>query len=125
MQSPADRPGCSADPRTPAGDREPTAVAPSQDALRRRWRDLVERRLPTAAGDRDWPIHLDHCFARVLLDNAVGAPWRTQIAPPAWQNAPPDTLARAVALGEAALDGREDMATLNSRSLALRGKRRR
>jgi hypothetical protein len=94
------------------------------DALRRRWRALVERRLPEAAADKDWPIHLDHCFARVLLDNAVGAPWRQQITPPAWRNAPPATLERAIALGEAALDGREDMAALNARSLALRGKRR-
>ena len=33
-----------------------------------------ERRLPAAAPGRpDWPVRLDHCFARILLDNACGA----------------------------------------------------
>ncbi|MEM1345215.1 MAG: GCN5-related N-acetyltransferase [Pseudomonadota bacterium] len=91
-------------------------------ALRTAWRDLVERRLPEAARGRGWPIHLDHCFARVLLDNACGRPWREAIRAPAWRNAPPETLRRAIALGEAALAGEADMAALNRRSLVLRGK---
>jgi len=100
-------------------------LEPAVDELRRRWRDLVERRLPAAAPGRGWPIRLDHCYARVLLDNAVGTPWRERIAPPAWRNAPRPVLVRAIDLGEAALDGREDMADLNARSLGLRGKTRR
>ncbi len=93
-------------------------------ALRARWRDLVEHRLPAAAPGRGWPVHLDHCFARILLDNALGAPWRTRVAPLAWRNMPAEDLARAVALGEAALAGEADLAALDRRSLALRGKRR-
>lgn len=89
------------------------------------WRDLVGRRLPAAARDprRDWPIRLDHCFARVLLDNACGRPWREVIVPPAWRHADEATLARAIALGEAVLDGAADLHALNQRSLALRGRR--
>lgn len=95
----------------------------ADDALRVAWRELVGRRLPAVAGERGWPIRADHCFARVLLDNALGAPWRTRVAPPAWRNMAADDLARAVALGEAALAGAADMAELNELSLALRGKR--
>lgn len=94
-------------------------------ALRTRWRDLVDRRLPAAATTRpDWPVRADHCFARILLDNACGGPWRESVAPPAWVNMPRDRLADALDLGEAVLTGSADLAALNRRSLAWRGKRR-
>ena len=93
------------------------------EAERGRWRDLVERRLPEAARP-DWPVRLDHCFARILLDNTCGAPWRETVAAPAWANLSPDQLACAIGLGEAVLAGQADLAALNRRSLALRGKLR-
>ncbi|MCB4801383.1 RimJ/RimL family protein N-acetyltransferase [Methylobacterium brachiatum] len=74
---------------------------------RAHWRDLVARRLPEAARP-GWPVHLDHCFARILLDNACGGPWRDSVAAPAHANMP--------------ADGRADLALLNRRSLAWRGK---
>lgn len=92
-------------------------------ALQRRWRDLVDRRLPQAARARpEWPVRVDHCFARILLDNACGGPWRESVAPPAWANMPPDRLAFAIDLGEAVLAAKADLGLLNRRSLAWRGK---
>ena len=92
-------------------------------ALRDRWRELVEQRLPRAARERtDWPVSLDHCFARILLDNACGRPWREVVRPPAWRWMPVSDLAAALALGEAALAGRVELSELNRRSLQLRGK---
>ena len=93
----------------------------SAAARRAEWRDLVERRLPEAARP-DWPVRLDHCFARILLDHACGGPWRDQIRPPAHANTPLDQLEVAIALGEAVLAGDADLALLNRRSLAWRGK---
>ena len=99
----------------------PDAPESADAALRARWRDLVERRLPEAARSRPgWPVRLDHCFGRVLLDNALGRPWREVVAAPAWRNMPEDRLAAALALGEAVLAGGVDLATLNRRSLVLR-----
>ena len=96
------------------------------DTLARSWRGLVEGRLPRAAQTRtDWPVRHDHCFARILLDNACGEPWRNAVAPPAWMNAPDGTLRAALALGEAVLAGKADLTDLNRRSLAWRGKDRR
>ena len=93
--------------------------------LRARWRDLVGRKLPAAAACRtDWPVRLDHCFARILLDDAVGRPWREAVPPPAWRNAPIGALARAVETGEAVLAGTADLGALNRRSLALRARAR-
>ncbi|ACA18873.1 GCN5-related N-acetyltransferase [Methylobacterium sp. 4-46] len=98
---------------------------PGAAGLQRRWRALVDERLPEAAAARaDWPVRLNHCFARILLDNACGGPWRESVAPPAWANMPPTRLAAAVALGEAVLAGEADLADLNRRSLAWRGRRR-
>ncbi len=95
-------------------------------ALQRHWRDLVDRRLPQAARARpEWPVRLDHCFARILLDNACGGPWRESVAPPAWANMPPDRLSLAIDLGEAVLAEKADLGLLNRRSLAWRGKIRR
>ncbi|MEM6972475.1 MAG: GCN5-related N-acetyltransferase [Pseudomonadota bacterium] len=92
-------------------------------ALRAGWRDLVERCLPEAAAHRpDWPVHLDHCFARILLDAVHHRPWREVVRPPAWANTDAARLAEAIRLGEAVLAGEADLVALNDRSLALRGK---
>lgn len=93
-------------------------------ALRTRWRSLVGDLLPRAAAARDdWPVARDHCFARILLDNACGRPWREVVAAPAWRHMPADRLAAALRLGEAVLADAADLKALNRHSLALRGKR--
>lgn len=102
-----------------------SAKDPESDAVRQAWRQLVKQRLPAAAHHRRWPVHLDHCFARILLDCACGRPWRECIKPPAWRNTPTELLKEAVALGEAVLAEEADLHSLNAYSLALRGKGRR
>lgn len=92
-------------------------------ALLDRWFQLTRAELPALAAARGWPVRDDHCFQRILLDNAVQGPWREHIAAPAWRFARDDQLAIAIALGEAAAHGRTDLAELNRRSLAWRGKR--
>lgn len=90
--------------------------------LERRWFALTRERMPQLAGKRDWPVRFDHCFQRILLDNACGGPWREHIASPAYRNAPSDLLARAVALGTACVEGSADLVALNRQSLRWRGK---
>jgi len=96
----------------------------SGDAVRARWLELTGRELPALASARGWPVRADHCFQRILLDNAFGGRWYDHVAGrPAYAHADPAALARAVALGEAAIAGTEDMAELDRRSLEWRGKR--
>ncbi|MEP9400683.1 GCN5-related N-acetyltransferase [Sphingomonas sp. VNH70] len=96
----------------------------SGDAVRARWLELTRRELPALASARGWPVRADHCFQRILLDNAFGGRWYDHVAGrPAYAHADPAALARAVALGEAAIAGTEDMAELDRRSLEWRGKR--
>lgn len=98
---------------------------PDRAPLEAEWLALTRERLPAAAGERGWPVRFDHCFARILLDNAFGAVWYDHVAGrPAYRHAPEPALREAVRLGRAALAGEADMAELNRRSLGWRGKGR-
>ena len=89
-----------------------------------RWFTLTRVTMPDLAKERGWPVHLDHCFQRILLDNAVGAKWRDVIAAPAYRNASDAQLARALAIGADVLAGLADLHELNRASLGWRGKLR-
>ena len=96
---------------------------PSRAALEAHWLHLTRVTLPTLAAERRWPVRADHCFQRILLDNAHDGRWYDHIAArPAYAHATPEALARAVALGEAVAGGDADLHALNARSLAWRGK---
>jgi hypothetical protein len=90
-------------------------------ALESRWLALTRTDLPQVAAARGWPIRADHCFQRVLLDHAAGGVWYDHIqGRPAYAHADTALLARAVALGEAALAGTVDLPALNRQSIAWR-----
>lgn len=92
-------------------------------ALEARWLELTRTVLPALAPLRRWPVSADHCFQRILLDAATGGIWYDAIAGrPAYRAASADQLSAAVTLAEGAVDGRVDLAALNERSLAWRGK---
>ena len=77
--------------------------------------------MPAAAASRGWPVRLDHCFQRILLDHAAGGPWYAAVeGRPAYRHAEPALLARAVEAGEAALSGAADLPAMNEASLAWR-----
>jgi hypothetical protein len=96
-----------------------------RDELEAHWLRLTRQDLPAAAKARDWPVRLDHCFQRILLDNAAGRVWYEVITGrPAYRHASDSLLKKAVQLGEAALDGRVDLSDLNKQSLSMRGKDR-
>ncbi len=99
---------------------EPTA----DGRLRGLWSDLVNRQLPAAAKENAWPITENHCFARILLDNALSRPWREAVRPPAWRHTPLETLQRAIDLGQDLLRNPQEIDRLNARSLHLRRQRR-
>jgi hypothetical protein len=106
-----------------AGKRKRQTLPPDRADLEQRWLDLTRRELPALAAERRWPIRNDHCFQRVLLDNACGGCWYHHVgARPAYRHASPEVLAAALVLGEEVRDGRTDLAELNRRSLIWRGK---
>ena len=100
-------------------------MAKRRRTLERDWLLLTRERMPRAARAMGWPVHEDHCFQRVLLDNACGGVWYDHVlGRPAYACAARSQLEAALALGEAALAGEADLAELNARSLAWRRARR-
>ena len=86
-----------------------------------RWLSLTREAMPAVSEARGWPVRADHCFQRILLDNACGGVWYDRIARrPAYVHAERALLDRAITLGEAVLAGTADLADLNARSLAWR-----
>jgi len=101
----------------------------SLDALRATWTTLYATTLPQLAKARSpaqpkWPVVLDHCFARIILDNAVGVttPWMQAVRAPAVKHMTEAQFSAAIELGTAIAEGKEDLCGLNERSLKLRGK---
>lgn len=99
------------------------------EQLQERWKELYSKTLPRLAKEKDsvqptWPVHLDHCFGRIVLDNAIGKtqPWTLVLKSPAWKNMSEGQLEDAIALGEDIAVGSVDLVVLDQKSLELRGK---
>lgn len=120
-----------AQPRYPSRARAAFAIRmASVEALQQQWNQLYRTRLPSLAKAKDsaqpkWPVQLDHCFARIILDNAVGKdkPWTQVLKSPAYKNMSREQLGDAIELGEKLVNGEEDLVALDERSLAMRGKK--
>ncbi len=89
-----------------------------------RWLHLTRVVLPALAAPHRWPIRNDHCFMRVCLDLAIGAPWHEQVRRPAIRHLDDAQLARAIALAERIAADPASLAVRNCESLAMRGRHR-
>lgn len=99
------------------------------EGLQQEWRELYGKTLPSAAKSKSpsqskWPVSLDHCFARIILDNVVGVttPWTNVLKKPAYKNMSEEQLQCSIALGTDILEGRADLIALDNKSLELRNK---
>ena len=88
--------------------------------LSARWYRLTREILPGMARGQCWPISLDHCFMRVCLDAAIGAPWHETLARPAITNMSDKQLAAAIRIAEAIVADPAQLVRLNERSLSGR-----
>lgn len=101
----------------------------SKAQLQERWNYLYKEYLPALAKARDesqptWPVFLDHCFARIVLDNAVGVdkPWTEVLKSPAYKHMSEEQLGTAIELAEKIAQGGANLVELDEHSLQLRGK---
>ncbi|KAK5081293.1 hypothetical protein LTR05_008087 [Lithohypha guttulata] len=104
--------------------------------LREDWKTLYATTLPQLARAKDpsqqrWPVTLDHCFARIILDNVIGkgagssgedVQWDKVLSKPAVKNMNGPQLKAAIALGEKIQRGEVDLMELDRMSLQARGK---
>ena len=101
----------------------PQPEPPDRRVLETEWLRLTREVLPALAAERGWPVSADHCFQRILLDNALGGRWYDHVTGrPAYRHLSLEALTRAIALARAAEQGSADLHALNRRSLTWRGK---
>ena len=93
---------------------------PDRTALADRWLDLTRRILPAMAAEQRWPIRYDHCFMRVCLDAAMGAPWPQIVKSPAIHHMTDIQLGAAIAIAERIATQPELLRPLNQQSLNQR-----
>ncbi|KAI4185755.1 MAG: hypothetical protein L6R41_003938 [Letrouitia leprolyta] len=99
------------------------------ESLRNDWKIVYGETLPSLAVSKSpvqdsWPVHVDHCFGRIILDNVIGkdTPWMSKLRSPAVKNMTSGQLEKCISLGNAIAEGRENLAELDAKSLQLRGK---
>lgn len=63
-------------------------VCSHREEIVARWFFLTREKMPQLAAERRWPVRFDHCFQRILLDNAVAGAWRDVIPAPAYRMLP-------------------------------------
>ena len=71
---------------------------------------------------RHWPVSIDHCFQRIVLDAVCGGVWYDFMLRPAYKNLTRDQAANAVKLCNDIISGEADLIVLNKQSLQWRGK---
>ncbi|EXJ89867.1 hypothetical protein A1O3_02934 [Capronia epimyces CBS 606.96] len=101
-----------------------------RDGLRKQWTALYAHTLPQLAKNRSpvqpiWPVTLDHCFSRIILDYVIGhgeRQWDHIIGKPAVRNMTEQQLHDAIALGQQIKSGEVDLLYLDELSLHCRRK---
>ena len=80
--------------------------------------------LPSIASAKKnaWPIHHDHCFMRVILDNIVGCAWYEVIPSPAYNNLTDEQASAALNLARQIATESVSLHVLNQRSKKWRNK---
>lgn len=93
-------------------------------ALRAEYVHKVTEALPERAAETEgWPIRLDHCFGRVVLDNLFEAEWYEHVdGRPAYEHLSAEQLRKAIDIADRMLEeGRPAVEQLNRQSLKWRG----
>eukprot|EP00746_Dinoflagellata_sp_MGD_P168352 gnl/MRDRNA2_/MRDRNA2_99748_c0_seq1.p1 gnl/MRDRNA2_/MRDRNA2_99748_c0~~gnl/MRDRNA2_/MRDRNA2_99748_c0_seq1.p1 ORF type:complete len:140 (+),score=34.53 gnl/MRDRNA2_/MRDRNA2_99748_c0_seq1:120-539(+) len=112
-----------AKPKGKKDSAEPTA----RKALEQCWYSLMRQELPAAArSEGGWPIHFDHCFMRVALDNYFGKCWYEVLDKQkgAVKCMSDSQLSGAIKVAQKMLHGgKERVVKMNVESLRFRGKK--
>jgi len=94
--------------------------------LRSQYLELVNRKLPQQAKERQFPVRFNHCFARIILDNLFQCCWYEKIdrqKGAAYKQLSVAELQGAIAIAEKIISSPDSyIRELNQNSLRWRGK---
>ena len=98
----------------------------NRPALEQYYLHLTNHTLPDVAQEHNWPVRLNHCFQRIILDTIFRNCWYHHLdrskRVPAYRQLTDEQLQRAVDLAERILDQPGTVDALNQQSLRYRGK---
>lgn len=100
-----------------------TLTGTNLSELREEYNEKVNETLPNMAQDSDgWPIHLNHCFGRVVLDNTFEDEWYDHVdGRPAYENLSKKELHKAIDIADIMIEeGKPTVEKLNKNSLRWR-----
>ena len=94
------------------------------------WKHLYGSHLPALACAKDpvqshWPVHVDHCFGRIIYDAVIGngeTQWNNKLKSPAIKNMSEQQLRECIDLGEMIAGGKVSLVELDEQSLRARSK---
>lgn len=94
-----------------------------RDEKRQLLAQALNKELPAMFEGQDSPIHLNHCFARVVYDTIVQGDWRKHVKAPAIANFTDAQIIDGLEIVRAIKnEGAYYLAILDQQSLAYRGK---
>lgn len=92
--------------------------------LRQEYLQLVNIELPSIAIAKSFPVHLNHCFCRICLDNLFGGCWYNFLVKgrtPAYKQLSLDQLQQIIYIAQSIIDkDLKHINSLNNKSLAWR-----
>ena len=98
----------------------------NRPALEQHYLHLTNYTLPEVAPQNHWPVHLNHCFQRIILDAIFQDCWYQHLdrskRVPAYRQLTLEQLQQAVDLAERMLAQPDIVHPLNRQSLRYRGK---
>ena len=90
--------------------------------LVKKYLHLTQTVLPDIARKKNWPIHNDHCFQRVVLDTVCQCSWYEKIPSPAYKHLSYQQALAAVNLCEQIMNNDVNLTALNAASKRYRRK---
>lgn len=96
----------------------------SLSQLREQYISLINKQLPARAKQGGFPVYLNHCFARIVLDNLFEDCWYQHLSrkTPAYKQLDEDQLKAVIALAQSMLNSPETAQIFNQNSLHWRKK---
>ena len=102
-----------------------TTMLPEQQ---QQYKHLTNQVMPEVARQQHWPVRLNHCFQRIILDTLFQDCWYNHLdranRTPAYRQLSEQQLEDALAIAQRMLDSPETVRQLNRESLRYRGKLR-
>lgn len=93
------------------------------EELRNEYLHYINVLLPSiSSNNKQYPVHLNHCWARIILDNICDDKWSNVLTKPAYKNLNKHMLERAISIAKSLVNSSDLAIYLNNRSLKFRNK---